>query len=94
MEQAREQVDASHPYIKIKGIRPVGARQLGKMLVVPIWDIGGVLMSLQFILPDGTKRYLSNGQKEAGLVVLAGRGGRGWRGDVMICEGWATAQSG
>lgn len=91
--RAREQVDANHPYIKSKGVRPVGARQLGKMLVVPIWDISGPLMSLQFILPDGTKRYLSNGQKEGGLVVLAGRGGRGWRGDVMICEGWATGCS-
>ncbi len=88
-DKAREDVDANHPYIKAKGIRPIGARQLGKMLVLPMRDVGGDLHSLQFILPDGSKRFLTGGRKNGCYSLL---------GDlpdapVYVAEGWATACS-
>ena len=74
--KAREQVDESPVYQERESLSACAS--WGKMLVVPIWDISGPLMSLQFILPDGTKRYLSNGQKECGFVLIGRKGGRGW----------------
>jgi len=87
-EKANPTVDANHPYIRNKGIRPVGARQLGKMLVLPVRDIDFRINSLQFIMADGSKRFLTGGQKSGGFILLPGSSD-----DVIICEGWATACS-
>ena len=94
-DKANPTVDANHPYIKAKGIRPYSVRQLGDSLVLRMKDIGGILQSLQFIMPDGSKRFLTGGQKQGCFVILAGSSKKpGWNGgDVMICEGWATACS-
>ena len=84
---ARPANDA-HPYLQRKGIKGFGARQLNGMLVVPARDGGGTLHSLQFISPDGSKRFLSGG-RIAGCYCAIGRPGK----TMLIAEGFATAAS-
>ncbi len=58
---AKPATDA-HPYLQIKHVPAYGIRQLRHALVVPLRDADGVLHSLQFIGPDGEKRFLSGGR--------------------------------
>ena len=51
-------------------------------------DVDGELHSLQFILPDGGKRFLTGGRKR-GCYYGIGRPA----GALCICEGYATAAS-
>jgi putative DNA primase/helicase len=84
---ARPANDA-HPYLQRKGIKGFGARQLNGMLVVPARDSGGALHTLQFISPDGSKRFLSGG-RITGCYCAIGRPGK----TMLIAEGFATAVS-
>jgi phage/plasmid primase-like uncharacterized protein len=78
-----------HPYLKAKGVQPHGARVTGDgRLVVPLFDQGGGLSSLQYIAADGGKLYHSGAQT----------GGRFWQigtldepGTLYVAEGFATA---
>jgi putative DNA primase/helicase len=79
-------VSAEHPYVKAKGIIPVGARQMRDMLLVPI-RAGGELVNLQIIGADGSKRFLTGGQVKGASVVLGQIKGAAL---VLLCEGWAT----
>jgi putative DNA primase/helicase len=81
----------SHPYVTGKAITSSGAKQIGDELLIPLRDTGGVLRSLQFIQPDGAKRFKSGGTV-AGCFCLIG-GEPGINTPLLICEGWATACS-
>lgn len=60
-----------------------GARIMRGMVVVPCWT-GAGLTSLQFIAPDGQKRFLRNGSMDGAYHAIPGD-------DVLvICEGYAT----
>lgn len=86
----RQAVPASsaHPYLQRKLALAGGIRQLGQMLVIPARDASGTLHTLQFIGPDGSKRFLSGG-RIAGCYFALGR-----PGDVLLlCEGFATGSS-
>lgn len=61
-----------HPYLRTKGVHAFGLRQLRDMLVVPCRDVHGTLHTLQFIGPDGTKRFLTGGRIE-GCYFSIGR---------------------
>lgn len=74
-----------HPYLTAKGVKAHGLRALGGLLLVPLRDANGVLHSLQFISPDGGKRFISGG-KVKGCYFSIGRPS----GRVLICEGVAT----
>lgn len=87
--RANPTVSADHPYIKIKGIVQFGARQFGKMLVLPMRDVAGELHSLQFILPDGSKRFLTGGRKSGCFLLI----GEIPDHPVYVVEGWATGCS-
>ena len=78
----------SHPYTDRKGIQTHGARLQGDRLVLPLRDADGTVHSLQFIGPDGEKRYLSGGRK-AGCYFDIGQP------DSVLCvaEGFATGAS-
>jgi len=78
----------SHPYIVRKKILPHHARQIGTSLVVPLQDSTGDLWNLQFIHPDGTKRFLKGGVTK-GLFTVMGEPSEGGR--IYITEGFATA---
>lgn len=67
-----------------------GIRQYKSMLVIPVYR-DGALASLQFIAPDGGKRFLSGGQVEGGYASVPGRSGSKDR--IVVAEGYATAVS-
>ena len=75
----------SHPYLQRKHIAAIGIRRLRDMLLIPARDSGGVLHTLQFISPDGSKRFLSGG-RIAGCYYAMGRPA----GVLLLCEGYAT----
>ncbi|KIX48621.1 hypothetical protein SY87_07545 [Burkholderia pseudomallei] len=94
-------VDApdNHPYLARKGVRAYGVRlyrgalRIAGMacdgaLVVPLRNAQSELTSLEFISPDGEKRFLPGGAK-AGAFHLFGEDSR----CVLIAEGYATAAS-
>lgn len=75
-----------HPYLTRKRVHGYGVRQLGDMLLIPARDSAGVLHTMQFIGPDGSKRFLTGGRIR-GCYYAIGR-----PGDVLLlCEGFATA---
>lgn len=82
---------ADHPYLTRKRIKPHGlkVRAYGP-LIVPIYNIGGALVNVQFIANDGGKMFLSGGQKR-GCFSAIGKFDPGCK--VLIAEGWATAAS-
>lgn len=83
-DKARD-VDMKHPYLAAKGIRSFGLRQLQNSLLVPARDISGTLHGLQFIFPDGSKKFKS-GTAVTGCYHAIGKPD----GKILIAEGYAT----
>lgn len=75
-----------HPYLVRKGIQAHGTRLHNGALLIPMRE-GGELHSLQFIGPDGDKRFLPGG-RVAGCYFSIGS----TQGAVALCiaEGFAT----
>jgi putative DNA primase/helicase len=78
--------DPCHPYLIRKGCQPHGLRQLGDVLLVPLY-LGRQLVNLQRIHPDGTKRFMPGG-RVTGCYSPIGR--LEPAKPLYICEGWAT----
>ena len=78
--------DPGHPYLSAKGCRPYTLRQLGEVLLVPLYH-GGELVNLQRIGADGQKRFLSGGRVKGCYsplgIITAGQ-------PLYLCEGFAT----
>lgn len=78
--------DPQHPYLLAKGVQAHGLRQSGWALLVPLYDIHGLLWNVQRIMPDGGKLF---GRGRAGGLYSP-------IGDLtnpvllLLCEGWAT----
>lgn len=81
---------SEHSYLVAKRIQPHNARLFRNALAIPIYSQSRRLVNLQLIQSDGTKRFLSGGQKKHCFGVIgkpaAGR-------PILICEGWATGAS-
>lgn len=77
-----------HAYLIRKGIVAHGTRLHGESLVLPIRDISGQLHSLQFIGPEGGKRYLTGGRIR-GCYFGIGKP----ESVLCIAEGFATGAS-
>lgn len=88
--KSRETVDANHGYLVNKQIPAIGIRQLQATLVVPLQDPSGTLHSLQFINPDGGKRFLTGGAISGHYAVIGTLPGAE---TILIAEGYATAIS-
>ena len=85
-----------HPYLVAKQAEPLALRMdAGRRLVVPLQDIDGQINSVEFIAPDGAKRYLAGGAKKGHFAVVGAEPGPlpESAGPVLICEGWATGAS-
>ena len=82
-----------HPYLTAKGVLPHSKlRASGPDLIVPLLNRFGLVRSLQFIKPDGTKRFLAGGQKSGCFLNLdAGAADRSQT--LLVCEGAATGLS-
>ncbi len=96
-QQARQEwnvartCDASHPYLRRKGI-PVleGIRQARDgTLLIPVLDVTNNLQSLQRIYPDGSKRFLVGGKVSDGRFIIPGQPEK----PIAVCEGFATGAS-
>ena len=67
-----------------------GSKYSGGTLVIPIADANGLIWSLQYIYPDGQKRFHFGGRIEGGLHLLgSGPDDR----TVLLAEGFASAAS-
>lgn len=78
--------DPDHQYLLAKGARSHSLRQRGDELLVPLYA-GGLLVNLQRIAPDGSKRFLFGGRIKGCYSPL----GRIIPGKPLcICEGWVT----
>ncbi len=79
--------DPQHPYLVRKKIKPYGIKQLEDALLVPL-SSAGVIHGIQFIKPDGEKRFKVGTAKQGNCFKI---------GDltdtVVICEGFATGAS-
>ncbi|NVZ11367.1 toprim domain-containing protein [Allochromatium humboldtianum] len=84
--QATPAPDA-HPYLLKKGVRAHGTRvdRFGN-LIIPASD-GQRLTTLQFIAPDGGKKFLSGGRISGSWFAI----GVEAAGAILIAEGFATA---
>ena len=87
---ARDATDDS-PYCVSKGIKPYGLREFKdkRTLIVPIRDGSGAVVSLQFIYPDGSKRFKSHGKVKGCYYSFGGKP----VDTLLICEGFATGAS-
>ena len=82
--------DPAHSYLTAKGVKSAGdLREYRRALGLPLRDTAGKLHSLQFISPDGTKRFLTGGRISGCFFTLADKAD----GPLVICEGYATAAS-
>ena len=73
-----------HPYLKTKGVKPYGIRQVGDRLVIPVRDQEGNIHSIQEIYPDGRKKNLSGGVIKGNFFIIPGRK------PPFLVEGYAT----
>jgi phage/plasmid primase-like uncharacterized protein len=85
--QARP-ADPEHPYLVSRHVLPLGIRQLGDRLIIPVCDEHGGFHGIQYIYPDGEKRF-SSGTVKRGHYYPIGR----VNGVLAIAEGYATAAS-
>ena len=78
----------AHPYLRTKNVHAYGIRQLRNMLVVPARDAHGQLHTLQFIGPDGSKRFLTGGRIRGCYFAI----GKPFH-TLMLAEGLATGST-
>jgi putative DNA primase/helicase len=78
------------PYLARKQIEAHGAKVMRDLLVVPMWS-RGAMVGLQFIAPDGSKRFVKGCAKEGAYHAIAAKGEP--LDKIVICEGFATGGS-
>ena len=96
-QQARNALKASfpcspeHAYLRRKGIPALAEVRQDKngMLLIPVREISGKVQSLQYIAPDGTKRFLVGGKVQGGHFIIPGKPEK----TLALCEGYATGAS-
>lgn len=85
--------DVGNEYCYRKKIHPHGAKtgdsgSLAGVLILPLYNANSKLVNLQFIQPDGTKRFLSGGQKKGCFWTLGEP-----TDTILIGEGHSTGCS-
>lgn len=87
-ENAKPATD-DHPYLKRKGIQAHDLKLFKESLIVQVQDLDGTIHGLQFIAPDGTKKFKTGTDKTGHYAKI----GKSKEKTVIICEGWATGAS-
>jgi len=73
------------PYLQRKKVLAFGLRfAKNGTIVVPVRDLAGRIWGLQFIAPDGTKRFFTGTPKKGRFHLIEGGA------TLAICEGYAT----
>ncbi|MDD5319147.1 MAG: toprim domain-containing protein [Methylococcales bacterium] len=83
----------NHQYLVKKGVKPYSVRCYRGSLVIPLYDESGVLVSLQFIGDDGSKRMMKNGKAQGACCFINDAADLKPGGTILIAEGWATGAS-
>lgn len=83
-----QEADPQHPYLENKGVMPLGVRQQGEVLVIPMIDASGDLRGLQRVYPNGDKRFSAGVEKKGCFHWIGGDDSV-----VYLCEGFATGAS-
>lgn len=81
-------VSETHPYVIYKKIIPYYAWQIRSYIVLPIRDMDGQLISLQYIKPNGFKQFKKHASPKEGMLIMAEAILP--TDTIRICEGWAT----
>jgi putative DNA primase/helicase len=76
-------------YLKRKDVNAYGLKAFGENLLVPLQDMAGIIHGIQFIKPDGTKRFKTGTNKAGHFFKI----GKSKDKTVIICEGYATGAS-
>jgi len=81
------------PYLRAKDVKAytVFTNSAGKTTYVPAHDVNGRFWTMQYIQPDGTKRFIRDGQKEGHFHALGGYYALAAAPVLVIAEGYATA---
>lgn len=77
-----------HFYLIKKRIQPHGSRLYRESLAIPIYNESDQLVNLQFINPQGEKRFLYGGRKRGCFHIIGDLSEK-----LLICEGFATGAS-
>lgn len=77
-----------HAYLSAKGIAPHIARERNGWLVIPVFDQGGAVQSVQSISASGQKLFLPSAKMAGGRCWL---GTPTEAGPLLVAEGFATA---
>lgn len=81
-----------HPYLIRKQIQAYNLRVIRNTLVIPMYDELDQILSLQYISPDGKKRFLKGGTTR-GAQYTFGYDQITLSGSMYLCEGFATGAS-
>jgi phage/plasmid primase-like uncharacterized protein len=82
------EVDVAHPYLVRKNVKPYYAKQRDDALMFPIMDFGLTLHSLEYITPDGGKKFMPGGKVGGNFIPLRLTSNPE---RLLIAEGFATA---
>ena len=81
-----------HPYLESKGVVSHGLRQYKDALLIPAYNQNFSVQTLQFISPDGQKRFLTGGKKKGGFYCI-GKEHLDTAHIINYTEGYATGAS-
>ena len=81
-----------HPYLETKKVQSYGLKQYNDALVIPAYNRDFAVQTLQFIGPDGQKRFLRGGKKKGGFFCI-GKEHLDTAHIINYAEGYATAAS-
>jgi len=77
-----------HKYLRDKGVKPYSIKTNRHQLVVPLRDTCGIIHSLQFISPDGNKKFLMGGAIKGYYNAIGVP-----ENTLVIVEGYSTGAS-
>jgi putative DNA primase/helicase len=83
-----EPTTADHPYLQSKRVHAYSLRVSGDSLVAPMFNKEGSIISIQYISPEGRKRFITDSAIKGGFWWLSGD-----NSIIYVAEGFATAAS-
>jgi putative DNA primase/helicase len=83
-----------HPYLEKKKVLSYGGLRVNNqgMLMLPMYDAQMTIVGIQYISPDGSKRFLT-GSKKGGSFFILGKEILKTSRTINFAEGYATAAS-
>lgn len=87
--QQGKEATSTHPYLKRKGVQAYGLRLLRDSLMVPLYDTAKTIHGMQFIRPDGEKKFKIGTAKQGHYFPI----GKPNDKTLLVCEGYATGAS-